>query len=155
MSEKKNNAWNILKIMKQLLHKVFLLWPFFFFIVIYFSQMAFVRQWAWSDFTWHILGAFFLIRTQETSKRSQFCKFVRDRCFVSIDTKASWACQALLVVKSQPANTGDLRDAASLSGSGRCPGGRNGSPRQYSRLENPMDRGAWQNTVHSVTKSQT
>ena len=39
-------------------------------------------------------------------------------------------------------------------GLGRCPGERSGTPLQYSCLENPMDRGAWQATVHGVTKSQ-
>ena len=39
--------------------------------------------------------------------------------------------------------------------SGRSPGGRHGNPRQYSCLDNPMDRGAWWATVHRVTKSQT
>ena len=42
-----------------------------------------------------------------------------------------------------------------LCGLGRFPGGWNGNPLQYSRLENPMDRGAWRATVHGVTKSQT
>ena len=42
-----------------------------------------------------------------------------------------------------------------IPGSGRSPGGGHGNPLQYSCLENPMDRGAWQDTVHSVTKSQT
>ena len=37
----------------------------------------------------------------------------------------------------------------------RSPGGGNGSPLQYSCLEDPMDGGAWQATVHSVTKGQT
>ena len=46
-------------------------------------------------------------------------------------------------------------DPGSIPGSGRCPGGGHGSPLQYSCLENPMDRGAWQATVHGVTKSQT
>ena len=36
---------------------------------------------------------------------------------------------------------------------GRSPGEGNGNPRQYSCLENPMDGGAWQATVHGVTKS--
>ena len=40
-------------------------------------------------------------------------------------------------------------------GLGRSPGEGNGNPLQYSCLENPMDRGAWQATVHGVTKSQT
>ena len=42
-----------------------------------------------------------------------------------------------------------------MSGSERSPGEGNGNPLQYSRLENPMDRGAWLATVHGVTKSQT
>ena len=40
-------------------------------------------------------------------------------------------------------------------GSGRSPGEKHGYPLQYSHLENSMDRGAWQATVHGVTKSQT
>ena len=47
------------------------------------------------------------------------------------------------------------RDMGSIPGSGGSPGGGNGSPRQYSCLENPMDRGAWQAIVHKVAKSQT
>ena len=53
-----------------------------------------------------------------------------------------WASQVVLVVKNPPANTGDLRNLDSISGSGRSPGGGHGSPLQYSCLENPMDRGA-------------
>ena len=43
----------------------------------------------------------------------------------------------------------------SIPGSGRSPGEGHGSPFQYSYMENPTDRGAWQATVHGVTKSQT
>ena len=46
-------------------------------------------------------------------------------------------------------------DPGSIPGSGRSSGGGNGSPLQYSYLENPMDRGAWQTTVHGVAKSDT
>ena len=46
-------------------------------------------------------------------------------------------------------------DLGSIPGSGRCPGGGNGNPLQYSFLENSRDRGAWQETLHGVTKSQT
>ena len=53
------------------------------------------------------------------------------------------------------ANAGDTRDAGSIPGLGRSPGGGNGSPLQYSCLGNPMDRGAWQATVLEVAKSQT
>ena len=65
------------------------------------------------------------------------------------------ASQVALVVKNLPANIGDVRDVGSISGSGRSPGASHGSPLQYSCLENPMDRGAWQATVHKVAESQT
>ena len=54
----------------------------------------------------------------------------------------------VLVVKNLPAYAGDIRDVDLIPGSGRSPGGRNGSPLQYSCLKNPMDSGAWQATVH-------
>ena len=57
------------------------------------------------------------------------------------------------VIKN-PANA-DVRDAGSVPGLGRPPGGGHGNPLQYSCLENPMDRGAWRTTVHGVAKSQT
>ena len=60
-----------------------------------------------------------------------------------------------LVVKNPSANAGDIRNMDSIPGSGRSPGGEDGSPLQYSCLENPMDRGAWQDTIHRVAKSQT
>ena len=41
-----------------------------------------------------------------------------------------------------------------IPGLGRTPGERNGNPLQYSRLENPMDRGAWWATIHRVARSQ-
>ena len=59
------------------------------------------------------------------------------------------------MVKNPPANAGDVRDTGPVPGSGRSPGGGNGNPLQYSCLENPMDRGAWQNTVHGVTELDT
>ena len=58
-------------------------------------------------------------------------------------------------VKNLPANAGDTEDLSLMPGSGRSPGGGNGNPLQYSYLENPMDRGAWQAIVHGVAKSQT
>ena len=65
------------------------------------------------------------------------------------------ASQVALVIKNLPANTGDARDAGLIPGLGRSPGGGHGSPLQYSCLENPMDRGAWQGMVHGVTKNWT
>ena len=56
------------------------------------------------------------------------------------------------VVKSSPANAGDV---GSISGLGRSPGEGSGNPLQYSYLGNLMDRGAWWATVCGVTKSQT
>ena len=61
----------------------------------------------------------------------------------------------VLVVKKLPASAGDVRDNGSLPGLGRSPGVGSGSPHQYPCLENPMDRGARQATVHRVVKSQT
>ena len=59
------------------------------------------------------------------------------------------------MVKSPPANAGDIRDRGSIPGSGRSRGGGHDNPLQYSCLENPMDRGAWRATVHSVTELDT
>ena len=49
----------------------------------------------------------------------------------------------------------DAGDPGSIPGSGRSPAEENGYPLQYFCLENSMDRGAWQATVHKVTKNQT
>ena len=57
--------------------------------------------------------------------------------------------------KEPTCNAGDIRDGGSVPGLGRSPGVGNGNPLQYSCLENPMDREAWQATVHWVTKSWT
>ena len=59
------------------------------------------------------------------------------------------------VVKNPPASAGDIEESSSIPGLGRSPGGGNDNPLQYSCLENHMDRGGWQATVHGVTKSQT
>ena len=58
------------------------------------------------------------------------------------------------MVKSPPANSEGTRDAVSIPALGKSPGGGNGNPLQYSRLENPTDRGAWWAAVHGVAKSQ-
>ena len=74
------------------------------------------------------------------------------QCFSSV----KWATNIYLmvfphgsVVKNLSANAGDT---GSIPGSGRLPGEGNGNPLQYSCLANPMDMGAWQTTVHGVTK---
>ena len=59
------------------------------------------------------------------------------------------------MVKNPSANAGDPRDVGLIPGLGRSPGAENGNPVQYSCLENSMERGAWQGTVHGVAKSWT
>ena len=59
------------------------------------------------------------------------------------------------MVKEFSCNAEDARDAGSIPGSGRYPGGRNGNPLLYSCLGNPMDRGAWRAPVPGVAKSLT
>ena len=55
--------------------------------------------------------------------------------------------------KNPLANVGDIKDVGSVPGSGRSPGVENGSPLQYSCLENSIDRGAWWATVHGSAKA--
>ena len=63
-----------------------------------------------------------------------------------------------LAVKNPSANAGDIRDVGSIPGLGLshtiCTGGHC-NLLQYSCLENPMDRGAWQATVHRVAELDT
>ena len=56
--------------------------------------------------------------------------------------------------KESTCSAGAIRNVDSIPGSGRSPGGRYGSPLQYSCLENPVHKGAWPVTVHGVSKSQ-
>ena len=57
-----------------------------------------------------------------------------------------------LMVKNPPANAGE---AGLIPGSGRSPGEGNGNSLQYSCLGNPMDRGAWQDTVYGLAELDT
>ena len=63
--------------------------------------------------------------------------------------------QVAQAAKSLPADAGDAGDWASAAGWGTAPAEGNGTPPQYSFLENPMDRGAWRASAHRVTKSRT
>ena len=58
------------------------------------------------------------------------------------------------VVKNLPTSAGDTRDVGLIPGSGRSPGEGHGNPLQNSSLENALDRGDWQATVHGLAKSQ-
>jgi len=66
-----------------------------------------------------------------------------------------WDSQVALVVNKTLINAGNVGDEGSVPGSGRSPRVGNGNPLWHSCLGNPMARGAWQVTVHGVTKSQT
>ena len=57
--------------------------------------------------------------------------------------------------KESTCQAGDAGDLGSIPGLGRFPRVGNGNALQYSCLENPIDRGAWQATVHGIAKSQT
>ena len=59
------------------------------------------------------------------------------------------------MVENLPANAGDVRDTGLIPELERSPGGGNHNPLQYSCLENPMDRGAWRATIHTITESNT
>ena len=59
------------------------------------------------------------------------------------------------MAKNVPANAGDTRDVGLIPGLGRSPTEGLGNPLQYSCLETPRERGAWQGTVHRVIQSQT
>ena len=61
------------------------------------------------------------------------------------------ASQVEAVVKNPPASAEDARLSGLIPGSGRSPEIGNDNPLQYSCLENSMERGAWQTTVHGVT----
>ena len=76
-------------------------------------------------------------------------------CSFKQDSIEALGFQGGTVVKNPPANAGDARDVGLIPGLGRYPGGGNGNSLQYSSLRNPMDRGAWQTTVHGVAKSRT
>ena len=58
-------------------------------------------------------------------------------------------------VKNLPAMQEPQGDVGLIAGSGRSPGEGHGIPLQHFCLENPIDKGAWQATVHGVAKSQT
>ena len=58
-----------------------------------------------------------------------------------------------MYTENTPANAGDIRDVGLILGLGRSPTEKNDNPFQYSYKHNPMDREAWQATVHGVGKS--
>ena len=74
---------------------------------------------------------------------------------VSLWSSYIGASQVAIAVKNPPANARAVKDTGSVPGLGRSSGEGHGNPLQCSCLENPMDRGAWWDAVHRVTKSWT
>ena len=77
--------------------------------------------------------------------------------YIDVWEKTTKFCKAIILQlkkkkKNLPANTRDTGDMGLIPGLGRSPGERNGHPLHYSCLENYVDRGTWQATVHRVTK---
>ena len=75
--------------------------------------------------------------------------------FICVDLIMSVSSLVWLSTKESACSAGDARDLDLILEWGRSPGEGNGNPFQYSCLENPMDRGAWQVRVHGVAKSPT
>ena len=75
--------------------------------------------------------------------------------FTTITTTTIYNQLTFLGGSEVKASAWNVGDPGSILGLGRSPGEGNGNPLQYFCLENPMDRGAWQATVHTVAKNQT
>ena len=102
-------------------------------------KLAFDRtSFVWRRQSWFSLEKCELIKVDNTAspqtlRLPRWCSWYRTRLPVQVDG----------------------RDAGSIPGPRRSPGGGHGNPLQYSWLENPVDRGAWWAVVHGVAKSQT
>ena len=94
------------------------------------------------------LPCFFL----RQKKKKKCSSSVERSLLLSTSSRYVWGFPGGSDAKASACNAGDLDSIPRL---GRSPGERNGNPFQYSCLENPMDGGAWQATVHGVAKSQT
>ena len=79
----------------------------------------------------------------------QFCKYAKPVHI--LNRQILWASLVAQMVKNLPAMQDD---PGSILRSGRSSGGGNGNPLQYSCLGNPIDRAAWEATIHGVAKSQ-
>ena len=105
--------------------------------------------------TLHIKSYYFACESKEsiTFLLSYIPRIFHNKFFVLVHKyrRASWLVQH----KESACNAGDAGQEGSTPELGRFPGGGNGNPLQCSCLESPMDRRAWWNTVHGVTKSQT
>ena len=92
-------------------------------------------------------------------KRGEILQIISKQLYYILDLLLkhfNWHSPYLMawVVKTLPANAGDLNDTGLIPGSGWSPRGGHGNPLQYC-LENPLDQGAWWATVHKVSGSET
>ena len=104
----------------------------------------------------------FVFRTSLVTYRPCVCEYVCVIIYILTTAliylppaQEHWGFPGALVVKNPPANVGDVRDAGSISGWERSPGGGHGHSLQYSCLESSMDRGARWTTAYRVTKNHT
>ena len=108
--------------------------------------------------SWETTHLWLLFSTQSMDRctfHSQFLTPGKLTMNIMLGVPPTGASQTALVVKNPPASAGDTRDLGLIPGSGRSPREGKGNPLQNSCLENPMDRGAWRATVHSVSRSWT
>ena len=97
-----------------------------------------------SETTWDVCTReCFWVGPYQESKEKFFKPLPPTSCFGGVSLVAQ-------MVKNLPADAGGVEDVALIPGLGRSPGGGHDNPLQYSCLENPMDRGAWQATVYRV-----
>ena len=75
-------------------------------------------------------------------------------CFSSFLFKCSSTTKNTLSSSVNKESASNAGEPGLIPGWGRFPGEGNGNPLQYSSLENPMDRGTWQATVHVVTRTR-
>ena len=89
----------------------------------------------------------------EQSAKFQQKKFLKHSFRLLFSTVTDYGASLVAqMLKNLPANAGDARDTGLILGVGRSPGIGNGTPLQYSCLENSMGRGAWWATVHGGCK---
>ena len=104
--------------------------------------------------TLHIKLYYFACESKESTTflLSYIPRVFHNKLFVLVHKyrRTSWVVQH----KEPACNTGDRGQEGSTPELGRSPGEGNGNPLQYSFLEIPMNRGAWWDTVHGVTKRQ-
>ena len=94
-----------------------------------------------------------LLEKQNQVSNNAFKNYIL--CFINVGQYRTPGFPSGSVGKKSTYNAGATGDVSSIPGSGRSPEVRNGNPLQYSCLENPRDRGAWQATVRRVTKTRT